>query len=394
MCGSRGGRRPAPDRVQVPPPLGDACPACQTSAAPMVVQPPGSAHGCLRRKGSQRRPQKRLGRRLEEVAEAVGGGYCRLQPPLRLALAVTETVAGRRQGAPRGVPPPLSNAPLVLLPDGFSPRGQPVLPAFYRVRSPCPSTTGPPAGGYPFSVLIAARCCGAEGVMRGLGGRGGGGRGARPPSARCRLRRTRPGRRRRGGWCTTASALWSRCSRACRSCTATRRSRSVPGRPPPSPRRPLVFGLALRHGGCPSDSETGGLGPILASLGLWPNPRAPRARSETFSSRHFLKGPRNGGRFEAPKHVRGLSPPPPPPRYRIDRPLSNPPPPDTVPRGQWAVVVECGCGAIDSPCPWRALRLWRVGVSVAGPIGGGGGAKGGGAVVLGAPRRLGAEMPS
>ena len=29
-------------------------------------------------KGPQRRPQKRLGRRLEGVAEAVGGGYCRL----------------------------------------------------------------------------------------------------------------------------------------------------------------------------------------------------------------------------------------------------------------------------------------------------------------------------
>ena len=38
-------------------------------------------------KGPQRRPQQRLGRRLEEVAEAVGGGYCRLRMPLRLALA-------------------------------------------------------------------------------------------------------------------------------------------------------------------------------------------------------------------------------------------------------------------------------------------------------------------
>ena len=32
----------------------------------------------LERKGPQRRPQKRLGRRLEEIAKAVGGGYCRL----------------------------------------------------------------------------------------------------------------------------------------------------------------------------------------------------------------------------------------------------------------------------------------------------------------------------
>ena len=64
-------------------------------------------------KGPQRRPRKRLGRRLEEVAEAVGGGYCRLQMPLRLALGVRETVAGHRWGAleGRGVPPPLPMHP-------------------------------------------------------------------------------------------------------------------------------------------------------------------------------------------------------------------------------------------------------------------------------------------
>ena len=45
----------------------------------------------LEGKGPQRRPQRRLGRRLEEVAEAVGGGYCRLQMPLKLALGVRET---------------------------------------------------------------------------------------------------------------------------------------------------------------------------------------------------------------------------------------------------------------------------------------------------------------
>ena len=42
-------------------------------------------------------PQKRFDRRLEEVAKAVGGGYCRLQMPLKLA--VRETVAGHRLGA-------------------------------------------------------------------------------------------------------------------------------------------------------------------------------------------------------------------------------------------------------------------------------------------------------
>ena len=53
-------------------------------------------------KGPQRRPQRRLGRRLEEVAEAVGGGYCRLQMPLGPALAVRGTVAGHRLGALEG----------------------------------------------------------------------------------------------------------------------------------------------------------------------------------------------------------------------------------------------------------------------------------------------------
>ena len=43
-----------------------------------MCTPPRDA---LEGKGPQRRPQKRLDRRLEEVAKAVGGGYCRLQMP-------------------------------------------------------------------------------------------------------------------------------------------------------------------------------------------------------------------------------------------------------------------------------------------------------------------------
>ena len=50
----------------------------------------------------RRRPQRRLGRRLEEVAKAVGGGYCRLRMPLMLALGVRGTVAGHRLGALEG----------------------------------------------------------------------------------------------------------------------------------------------------------------------------------------------------------------------------------------------------------------------------------------------------
>ena len=62
-------------------------------------------------RGPQRRPQKRSGRRLEEVAKAVGGGYCRLSMPWKPALAAKETVAGRRLGVLE-VPPPLPNASL------------------------------------------------------------------------------------------------------------------------------------------------------------------------------------------------------------------------------------------------------------------------------------------
>ena len=53
-------------------------------------------------KGPQRRPQKLLERRLEEVAKAVGDGYSQLQMPLQLALVVEETVAGHRLGALEG----------------------------------------------------------------------------------------------------------------------------------------------------------------------------------------------------------------------------------------------------------------------------------------------------
>ena len=77
------------------------------------LQPPPS--DALDWKGPQRWPQGPLDRRLEEAAEAVGGGYWRLQMPLRLALGVRETAAGHRLGALEGGgwgPPPLSNAAL------------------------------------------------------------------------------------------------------------------------------------------------------------------------------------------------------------------------------------------------------------------------------------------
>ena len=40
------------------------------------------------------------------LTKAVGGGYCRLQVPLKLALAVGGTVAGHRLGALEGGSPP------------------------------------------------------------------------------------------------------------------------------------------------------------------------------------------------------------------------------------------------------------------------------------------------
>ena len=64
--------------------------------------PPRPPRDALEGEGPQRRPLKRLDRRLEEVAEAVRGGYCRLQMPLRRALGVRGTVAGRRLGALEG----------------------------------------------------------------------------------------------------------------------------------------------------------------------------------------------------------------------------------------------------------------------------------------------------
>ena len=69
--------------------------------------PPPPPRDALEGKGPQRRSQQRLDRRLEEVAKAVGGGYCRLQMPLKLVLGVRGTVAGHRLRAlegGRGVP--------------------------------------------------------------------------------------------------------------------------------------------------------------------------------------------------------------------------------------------------------------------------------------------------
>ena len=84
-------------------------------------QPDGMSHrgggggAALEGKGPQGCPQQRVDRRLEEVAKAVGGGYCRLQMPFSPARAVRGTVAGRRLGALDGwgvnLPPPFQCIP-------------------------------------------------------------------------------------------------------------------------------------------------------------------------------------------------------------------------------------------------------------------------------------------
>ena len=74
-------------------------------APPVTPSLEGEGRGlreALEGKGVQRWPQRRLDGRLEGVDKAVGGGYCRLQMPLRLGLGVRGTVAGHRLGALEG----------------------------------------------------------------------------------------------------------------------------------------------------------------------------------------------------------------------------------------------------------------------------------------------------
>ena len=124
FAGATAGRCRAPDR---PAPGVDGRPlvtlptgaGCSVEPCPCPAPTPTSfglgPRDALEGKGPQRRPQRRLDRRLEEVAKAVGGGYCRLQMPSKPALGVRGTVAGRRLGALEGgrwYLPPLQRIPL------------------------------------------------------------------------------------------------------------------------------------------------------------------------------------------------------------------------------------------------------------------------------------------
>ena len=106
-------------------------PPCVPAARPLCL----ALRARLRGGRGHRRPQRRLGRRLEEVAKAVGGGYCRLQMPLELALAVRETVAGHRLGGLEGGLPPFQWGATNPLP----------LPLPHPLRYPLPTATRSPA---------------------------------------------------------------------------------------------------------------------------------------------------------------------------------------------------------------------------------------------------------
>ena len=67
---------------------------CGICAVSVCQDMRGSARGALEGKGLQSWPQRRLDVRLEEVAEAVGGGHCRLPMPLKVALAGTRDGGG------------------------------------------------------------------------------------------------------------------------------------------------------------------------------------------------------------------------------------------------------------------------------------------------------------
>ena len=103
------------------------CPKPSGGARGLLFLP--CRQGCIRREGAEGWPQKQLDRRLEEVAKAVGGGYCRLQMPLKTALGARKTVLGVGWAPWRGagVPSPLPMHPTsscrlgrVDLPGGFT----------------------------------------------------------------------------------------------------------------------------------------------------------------------------------------------------------------------------------------------------------------------------------
>ena len=103
---------------------------CKRSAMAASIGGGGEGAGsCIGRKGTSEAAQKRFDRWWKEVAKAVGGGYCRLQMPLKPALAITGTVAGRSLGALQGG-------------GGYLPPSNAALPGGAGVKERGSSTTG------------------------------------------------------------------------------------------------------------------------------------------------------------------------------------------------------------------------------------------------------------
>ena len=102
--------------------------------SPHALPAPSPPRDALEGKGPQRRPQKRLGRRLEEVAKAVGGGYCRLRMPLKWHLPLGRQWLGIGWAPWRG----RAGGNLPTEPDGMSHRG--FLPPFQCIPAPRPGT--------------------------------------------------------------------------------------------------------------------------------------------------------------------------------------------------------------------------------------------------------------
>ena len=74
------------------------CNIGRTTSTSSVTLP----QGCIRSEGTAEAAPEAVRQAAGGVAQAVGGGYCRLQMPLRPALAVRWSVAGHRLGALEG----------------------------------------------------------------------------------------------------------------------------------------------------------------------------------------------------------------------------------------------------------------------------------------------------
>ena len=140
-----GPRAPADDP---PPPAGPTpppAPQCP-QLRPHGQNPPGPRRGAgtdaVAGQGPRRRPQKRLGRRLEEVAKAVGGGYCRLQMLLKPALGVRGTGAGHGLGVLVGGGGGGARSPLSMHRWGGGGGGHPDGSGLLTAPSPCHSARG------------------------------------------------------------------------------------------------------------------------------------------------------------------------------------------------------------------------------------------------------------